>query len=89
MESLSGDLTGGTEESNVNIEIAGLRANILNEAILSTKWPHIVYNNIILIINSCIISVSHSLYKYFPESGRPVPVVISRYVAAYTKVLLY
>jgi hypothetical protein len=37
MESLSGDLTGGTEESNVNIEIAGLRANILNEAILSTK----------------------------------------------------
>ena len=37
MISLSSDLTGGTEENNINIKIAGLGANILNEATLSTK----------------------------------------------------
>jgi hypothetical protein len=37
MKYLSSDLTGGTDESNVNIKIAGLWVNILNKANLSTK----------------------------------------------------
>ena len=36
MKSLSSDVTGGTEESNVNTKIADLWDKILNEAILST-----------------------------------------------------
>jgi hypothetical protein len=37
MKSLSSDLTGGTDEINVNINIAGLWVNIFNEANLGTK----------------------------------------------------